>query len=108
MRSYLAQSRNVILPLQLEVGRCINKVVEERLFLICNNGTSTEEHFLFHSNFYYDECQDFYNIMKNNNLNFNNLLIEQKLQTVMIKEYVQIFSKYVWEIYQMRQNKLFV
>ncbi len=28
--------------------------------------------------------------MKNNILNFNNLSIEQKLQTVMTKEYVQI------------------
>ncbi len=28
-RSYLAQLRNVILPLQLEVGRWINKAVEE-------------------------------------------------------------------------------
>ncbi len=36
------------------------------------------------------------------------LLIEQKLQTVMTKEYVQIFSKYLWKIYQMRQMKLFV
>ncbi len=47
--------------------------------------------------------------MKNNIPNFNNLSIEQKLQTVMSKEYVQIlFSKYLWKIYQMRQNKLFV
>ncbi len=45
--------------------------------------------------------------MKNNILNFNNLLIEHKLQTVMTK-YVQIFSKYLFKIYQMRQNKLFV
>ncbi len=50
----------------------------------------------------------FYNYMKNNILNFNNLSIEQKLQTVMTKEYVQTFSKYLWNIYQMRQNKLFV
>ncbi len=33
--------------------------------------------------------------MKNNIPNFNNLSIEQKLQTVMTKEYVQIFSKYL-------------
>ncbi len=46
--------------------------------------------------------------MKNNIPNFNNLSIEQKLQTFMIKEYLQIFSKYLWKIYQMRQNKLFV
>ncbi len=50
----------------------------------------------------------FYNYMKNNIPNFNNLSIEQKLQTVMTKEYVQIFSKYLWKIFQMRQNKLFV
>ncbi len=51
---------------------------------------------------------DFYNYMKNNIPNFNYLSIEQKLQTVMINEYVQIFSKYLWKVYQMRQNKLFV
>ncbi len=53
-RSYLAQLRNCILPLQLEVGRWINKAIEERICLICNNGTvEDEEHFLFHCNFYY-------------------------------------------------------
>ncbi len=108
-RSYLAQLRNGILPLQLEVDRWINKTVEEWLCLICNNDTvEDEERFLFHCNFYYSECQDFYNYMKNNISNFNNLSIEQKLQTVMNKEYVQIFSKYLCKIYQMRQNKLFV
>ncbi len=44
--------------------------------------------------------------MKNNIPNFNNLWVEQKLQTDMTKEYVQIFNKYLWKIYQMRQNKL--
>ncbi len=46
--------------------------------------------------------------MKNNIPNFNNISIEQKLQTVMTKEYVQTFSKYLCTIYEMRQNKLFV
>ncbi len=79
-RSYLAQLRNGILPLQLEVGRRISKAVEERLCLICNNGTvEDEKHFLFHYNFCYGERQDFYNYMKNNIPNFNNLSIEQKL-----------------------------
>ncbi len=46
--------------------------------------------------------------MKNNILNFNNLSIEHKQQTVITKEYVQIFIKYFLKIYQMRQYKLFV
>ncbi len=64
----------VFLPLQLEVGRWINKAVEELLCLICNNGTvEDEEHFLFYCNFFYGEHQDFfYNYMKNNILNYNN------------------------------------
>ncbi len=108
-RSYLAQLINGILPLQLKVGRWWNKAIEDRLCLICNNGTvEDEEHFLFHCIFHYGECQDVYNYMKNNIPNFNNLSIEQKLQTVMTEEYVQIFSKYLCKIYQMRQNKLFV
>ncbi len=93
-RSYLTQLRNGILPLKLEVVRWINKAVQERLCLICNNGTvEDKEHFLFHCNFYYGERQDFNNYMKNNIPNFNNLSIEQKLQTVMTKTYGQIFSK---------------
>ncbi len=85
-RSYLPQLRNSILPWQLEVGRWTNIAVEERLCLICNNGTvEDEEHFLFRCNFYYGERQDFYNYMKNNIPNFNNLSIEQKLQTVITK-----------------------
>ncbi len=78
-RSYLAQLRNGILILQLEVGSWTNKAIEEKLCLICNND---KEHFLFHCNFYCGEHQDFYNYMKN----FNNLSLEQKLQTVMTKE----------------------
>ncbi len=47
-RSYLAQLRNGILPLQLQGGKWTKKAVEERLCLICNNGTvEDEEHFLF-------------------------------------------------------------
>ncbi len=47
-RSYLAQLRNCILSLQLEVVRWINKAVKERLCLICNNGkVEDEEYFLF-------------------------------------------------------------
>ncbi len=59
-RSYLAQLRNGILPLQLEVGRWINKAVEERFFLICNNSTvEYEEHLPCHCNFYYSGCPGF-------------------------------------------------
>ncbi len=106
-RSYLAQLRNGILPLKLEKGRWTNKAVSDRLCLICNNGTvEDEEHFL--CNFYYGKYLDFNNYIKNNIRNFNNLLMEKKVQTVMTKEYVQIFSKYLCKIYQMRPNKLFV
>ncbi len=59
------------------------------ILLIYNNGTvEDEEHIHFHCNFYYGERQDFYSYMKNNIPNFNNLSIEQKLQTVMTEEYV--------------------
>ncbi len=88
-RSYLAQLRNGILPLRLEVGRWINKAVEERLCLICNNGTvEDEEHFVFHYNFYFSERKEFYNYMKNNIPNFNNLSIEQKLRPPLLLTYV--------------------
>ncbi len=48
-RSYLAQLRNGILPLQLEVGRWTNKAVDEWLCLICNNGTVEDEEYSYFS-----------------------------------------------------------
>jgi len=108
-RSYLAQLRTGILPLQLEVGRWTNKPVEERLCLICNNGYVEDEvHFLFCCNSYDCERQDFYNYMTNTTPNFIDMSSEQKLQLSMTKEHVQIFSKYLCNIYQMRQRKLFI
>ncbi len=86
---YLAQLINGILPLQLEVVRRINKAVEEGICLICNNGTvEDEEHFVFHYNFYFSERKEFYNYMKNNIPNFNNLSIEQKLRPPLLLTYV--------------------
>ncbi len=70
------------------LGRWTNNLI-----LICNNGTvEDEEHFLLHCNFY--QRQDVYNYMKNNIPNFNNLSKEQKLQTIITKEYVvSIYGK---------------
>ncbi len=52
-RSYLAQFRSGILPLQIEVGRWANKNVEERLCLVCNEGlVEDEQHFIFHCYYY--------------------------------------------------------
>ncbi len=42
-RSYLVQFRSGILPLQIEVGRWANKNVEERLYLVYNEGLVEDE-----------------------------------------------------------------
>ncbi len=59
--SYLAQFISDILSLQIEVGRCENKNVEERLCLLCNEGlVEYEQHFIFHCNYYNPKRCDFF------------------------------------------------
>ncbi len=60
-RSYPAQFRSGILPLQVEVGRWANKNLEERLCLVCNEGLVEDvQHFIFHCNYYNPKRCDFF------------------------------------------------
>ncbi len=51
-RSYLAQCRCGILPLEIETGRWQNKPVEERICKVCENGVKNEFHFIFSCTLY--------------------------------------------------------
>ncbi len=47
-RSYLAQYRRVILPLEIETGRWQNKPVEERIYEVSESGeVENEFHLIF-------------------------------------------------------------
>ncbi len=108
IRSYLAQFRSGILPLQIEVGRWANKNVEERLCLVCNEGLVEDElHFIFHYNYYNSKRCDFSVHITKSVPNFMDLTEDAKLHIFMFKENVKEFNNYMCNIYEMRQKKIF-
>ncbi len=108
-KSYLAQFRSGILPLQIEVGRWANTNVEERLCIVCNEGlVKYEQHFTFHCNYYNPKRCDLVASMTKSVPNFMDLTEDEKLHILMFKEHVQEFSKYMCNIYGMRQEKTFI
>ncbi len=89
------------------VGRWANKNVEERLCLVCNEGlVEDEQHFIFHCNNYNPKRCDFLAHMTKSVPNFMDLTEDAKLHVFMFKGNVQEFSKYMCNIYEMRQEKI--
>ena len=73
-RSILAQVRCSTLPLKIETGRFVGTPKENCLCDICNSGQVEDEfHFIFHSEFYSNERNEFHDTIKQKYLNFDNI-----------------------------------
>ncbi len=108
-RSYLVQFRSGIMPLQIEVGRWAKKNVEEIVCLVCHEGlVEDEQHFIFHCNYHNSKRCDYFAHMTTSVPNFMDLMENENLHIFMFKENVQEFSKYMCNIYEMRQEKIFI
>ncbi len=106
-RSYLAQLKCRILPLHIETGTWYG-VKEDRICKACNNNQiENEYHFIFHciaystlwTTFYHKICSVMPTFIDNND--------ENKLNLLLNKYHVNIFSRYICEIYKIRQDILF-
>ena len=105
-RSYLAQLRCGILPLELETGRWYGTKCEDRKCKVCNEGhVESEIHFLFHCTAYDTERLQFYNSVTVQH--FTQLNDTDKLNVCMTKDNVIIFSKFLCTIYKIRNSILF-
>ncbi len=63
-RSYLAQLRCGILPLNIETGRWQGTQLDKRIYKVCNsNSVENEEHFIFHCNKYNNTRLNFYELI---------------------------------------------
>ncbi len=87
-RSYLAQLRCGILPLN-------------------NNQIENEYHFIFHCNAYSTLRTTFYHLICSVMPTFIDNNHEDKLNLSMNKEHVNLFSRYICDIYKIRQDILF-
>ncbi len=107
-RSYLAQLRCGILPLHIETGRWYGVQEENRLWKACNNNQiENEYHFIFHCNAYSTQRTAFYHQISSVMPTFIDNNDEDKLNPLMNIEHVNLFSRYICEIYKIRQDILF-
>ena len=107
-RSFLAQLRCGILPLEIETGRWYGIKLEDRKCKVCKNDSiETEVHFLFYCTMYHDNRSRFYNTISENVPNFIQCNDSQKLQLCMEKENVILFSRYLKQIVSKRKDILY-
>ncbi len=79
------------------------------LVLVCNEDlVEDEQHFIFHCNYYNPKRCDFVAHMTKSVPNFMDWTGDEKLHIFMFKENVQEFSKYMCNIYEMRQEEIFI
>ncbi len=100
-RSILAQFRLGTLPLEIELGRFVNKKIEERICNICRSDVEDEKHFLFDCNLYQQNREIFFtqldiDINENRNVIIKNLCEKKPRQ----------LSKYLLKIMDLRKNKI--
>ncbi len=108
-RSYLAQFRCGILPLDIETGRWVNKPVESRLCQLCSNGDIEDEtHVTFECTFYDNIRNQFRHIVKEYVPDLDNLDKSSQLKLFMESEFVNYFARFVTDIMSKRNQYLFI
>ncbi len=81
---------------------------EPRLCKACNNNQIENEfHFIFHCNAYSTLRTTFYHLISSVMPTFIDNNDEDKLDLLMNKEHVNLFSRYICYIYKIRQDILF-
>ncbi len=107
-RSYLAQPRCDILPLHIEKGRWQGTLLYKRICKVCNsNSVENEKHSIFHCNKYNNTRLNFYQQICNKIPSFLNNSDQDKFKIHIEKGNVNVFSRFICNIYKERQDVLF-
>ncbi len=105
-RSYLAQLRCGILPLEIETGQWYNISAENRVCKVCKtNSVENEINFIFHCNLYHEKI--FYQKVQNVIPTFLQVNYHEKLKILISDNIVNIFAKYLCDIVKIRQSILY-
>ncbi len=106
-KSYLAQLRCGILHLHIETGRWQGTQLYKRILKVCNsNSVENEVHFIFHCN-KYNTRFNFYQQICNKIPSFLNNSDENKFKIIMEKGNVNVFSRFICNIYKKTKNKMY-
>jgi hypothetical protein len=107
-RSVLARLRAGVLPLQIETGRWRSVPADERFCTFCNDDTIEDEtHFVFVCKMYERERTDFFNTVESKISGFTNKSNVEKFTILMTKPVVNLFARYVFQIFTKRQNLVY-
>ena len=108
-RSYLAQFRAGILPLEIEIGRWQNKPLDMRICKLCDrNDVEDESHFILKCPFFFNERNSFMNHVRNNVPNIDHFGTTDMLKCFMSTENVCKFASTICDMMRKRNDKLFV
>jgi hypothetical protein len=109
-RSCLSQLRCGILPLFIETGRWSNIVYEQRICKMCSSGqVENEIHFLFYCSFYDNIRRSFLENVLELVPDYNNNITDiSKLELCMKRPIVNLFSKFVHNIFNFRQRHMYI
>ncbi len=81
---------------------------EDRLCKACNNNQfENEYHFIFYCNAYSTLRTTFYHLISSVMPTYIDNNDEDKLNLLMNKKHINLFSRYIWDIYKIRQDILF-
>ena len=105
-RSYVAQIRMGVLPLNIETGRYRNIPIENRLCDICKSDVETETHFILYCNSYSDMRRILFNYAIKQNPTFNRLDEVGKL-SFLFGECPRQVAKYIVSAFCKRRDLLF-
>ena len=106
-RSYLAQLRLGILPIEIEIGRYRQIPVAERVCKLCDNECIEDEcHILFHCPAYENERKAWLDKLDLNNQIINNSSMSEICKTIFGNP--RQIAKYLITIMEIRKFKLFI
>ena len=107
-RSFMAQLRFGILPIQVETGRFSRLKLEDRICQQCQAMNIEDElHFLFHCTLYHLERQEFYREVSLNCQNFTNMNDINKLIYCTSTE-TRKLAKYIMLLFEKRNSRIHV
>ncbi len=108
-RSYLAQYRCGILPLEIETGRWQNKPEEERISKVCESGeVENEFHFIFSCTLYYNIRATFLQNIGNIIPNIMELNEVSQIKTFMSKNFDCLFAKLICDMFKKTHDSLLI
>ena len=97
-----------MLPLKIEIGRCVGHKPEERICLVCSlNSIEDETHFLLKCNLYNNERQELFRNISIKNSQFQTFSEIDKLKMLVCEE-PRLCASFISTAFKKRRSMLYL